>query len=140
MDYDGFDAEYGRVLAAARSLEPASLAVEVERLRALVESVQPAADQDAARLLMNSLEDALGAEQPPLSDAMSAAFRVHREARTAQGSTPERVERLRAGIAEIGRIADTADPAEQGRILDLNESLSMLMEALQLIAARDNDR
>ncbi|WP_460666655.1 hypothetical protein [Kribbella swartbergensis] len=138
MDYDGFDAEYGRVLEAAGSLEPAELAVEVERLRALVESVQPPADQEAARLLMSSLDSALSAEQPPLSDAMSAAFRVHREARTAQGSAAERIERLEFGIAEIGRIAETAEPAERGRILDLNESLSMLLESLRITAARDS--
>jgi hypothetical protein len=41
MDYDGFDAEYGRVLEAAASLDQTSLAIEVERLRALVQAVQP---------------------------------------------------------------------------------------------------
>jgi hypothetical protein len=136
MDYDGFDAEYGRVLEAAGSLEPAVLAVEVERLRALADSVQPPADQEAARLLMTSLDSALGNEQPPISDAMAAAIRVHRQARTAQGTADERIEQLRTGIAEIGRIAATADADEQGRILDLNESLSMLLESVQITAAR----
>jgi len=40
-------------------------------------------------------------------------------------------------IAEIGRIAE---PAEQGRILNLNESLSMLLESLQVTASGDSDR
>ena len=135
MDYDGFDAEYGRVLDAAGSLEPAQLAVEVERLRALAESVQPPEDQEAARLLMTSLDSALGTERPPISDELAEALRVHRQARTAQGTADERIEQLRAGIAEIGRIAATADAGEQGHILDLNESLSMLLESVQITAS-----
>ncbi|MEI8406819.1 MULTISPECIES: hypothetical protein [unclassified Kribbella] len=138
MDYDGFDAEYGRVLEAAGSLDLVALALEVERLRTLVETVHPVADQEAARMLMISLDSALSSEQPPLSDAMSEALRVHRQARTAQGSADERMEGLHAAIAEIGRIADTAEPAEHGRILDLNESLSMLLESLQITADRVN--
>ncbi|WP_433163845.1 hypothetical protein [Kribbella sp. CA-247076] len=137
MDYDGFDAEYGRVLAAARSLDAASLAIEVERLRTLVETVQPPAEQEAARMLMLSLDSALSVEQPPLSDAMAAALTVHRAARTSPGTADERIAQLGAAIEEIGRIADSADPAEQGRILDLNESLSMLQESLRITASRD---
>jgi hypothetical protein len=140
MDYDGFDAEYGRVLEAAGSLDQTALAIEVERLRALVQAVQPVADQEAARLLMSSLGSALSAEEPPLSDAMSAAFRAHREARVVEGSADDRIERLRAGIAEIGRIADTAEPSEHGRILNLNESLSMLLESLQITTSRDTSQ
>jgi hypothetical protein len=142
MDYDGFDAEYGRVLEAAASLDQTSLAIEVERLRALVQAVQPVAEQEAARVLMSSLDSALSAEEPPLSDAMAAVFRVHRQARAVQGSADERIERLQAGIAEIDRIADTADtadPTERDRILDLNESLSILLESLQNTTTRDTD-
>lgn len=150
MDYEGFDSEYGRVLAAAGALDAASLTVEVARLRALADAVHPPADQEAAQRLLLSLDNALSTDKPALSESMSAALRVHRQARTTQGSPEERIARLRAGIAEIGEIAEAADPngarqgdhatgaqeggqgSEKGRILELGESLSVLLESVRL--------
>ena len=134
MDYDQFDAEYGRLLDAAGSLSPAALAAEVDQLRALVDSIPSPTDQEAARLLMSSLDDALAVSVPELSAAMTEAVQVHTRARTAQGTPLERIEQLRAGIDAIGRIADTAEPAEQGTILNLNESLYLLVESLEITA------
>jgi hypothetical protein len=59
MDYDQFDAEYGRVLDAARTLDAAALAGEVERLRHLAATLGEPADREDAGLLLASLDDAL---------------------------------------------------------------------------------
>ena len=138
MDYKTFDAEYGRVLETARSMDPAMLAAEVERLRALAGAVQPLSDQEEANRNIASLDRILAMDPPPISEAMAAAVRVHRRARNAQGSRDERIAHLRAGIDEIGHIADNADPGEQGQILNLNESLAMLMESLEIGASTDS--
>jgi hypothetical protein len=46
------------------------------------------------------------------------------------------VARARAGMDEIARIAETADPAERTAILDMTESLAMLIDALEPDADR----
>ena len=141
MDYRTFDAEYAQVLAAARSMDSATLAGEVERLRALVPLVEPQSDQSQAELLVSQLSEVLDMEQPPVSDAMAAAVRVHRRARNAQGSSTERIAALRAGIDEIGQLADTvAGTTEQHQILALTESLGMQIEALESSPATNPDR
>ncbi|WP_371406037.1 hypothetical protein OHA10_10775 [Kribbella sp. NBC_00662] len=141
MDYRTFDAEYAQVLAAARSMDSATLASEVERLRGMVPLVEPRSDQSQAELLVNQLSEVLDMEQPPVSDAMAAAVRVHRQTRNAQGSSTERIAALRAGIDEIGRIADTvAETTERHQILALTESLGMQLEALESSPAANPDR
>ena len=141
MDYRTFDAEYAQVLAAARSMDSATLASEVERLRALVPLVEPRSDQSQAELLVTQLSEILDMEQPSVSGAMAAAVRVHRRARNAQGSPTERIAALRAGIDEIGQIADTvAETTEQHQILALTESLAMQIEALESSPATNPDR
>jgi len=139
MDYDQFDTEYGKLVDVARSLSPANLAVEVERLRTLARTVEPPSDQEAAQLLMTSLDRALSITVPEPSDAMRAAAAIHTRARTTDGTLEERIAHLNAGIDEIARIATTADPSEQGVILDLNESLSMLAESLEFTLAEESD-
>jgi hypothetical protein len=143
MDYDQFDAAYGQVLVSARSLDAAALETEVTRLRALADTLDSPADQEAARLLVASLEDALARTQPHLSDEMAAAIRVQSQARTGEGTSEERIRRIRAGIDEIAAIADTADPTERGPILDLNEPLHLLLDSLNSTgpehAAPDSD-
>ena len=62
---------------------------------------------------------------------MTAAGRVQGLAAANDGTLAERIARLEAGMEEIGRIADTADPSEKGAILDYNESLYMLKTALE---------
>jgi hypothetical protein len=141
MDYRTFDAEYAQVLAAARSMDSATLAGEVERLRALVPLVEPRSDQSQAELLVSQLSEVLDMEQPPVSDAMAAAVRAHRRARNAHGSSTERIAALRAGIDEIGQLADTvAGTTEQHQILALTESLSLQVEALESSPAPNPDR
>jgi hypothetical protein len=122
-------------------MDSATLASEVERLRGMVPLVEPRSDQSQAELLVNQLSEVLDMEQPPVSDAMAAAVRVHRQARNAQGSSTERIAALRAGIDEIGRIADSvAETTEQHQILALTESLGMQLEALESSPAANPDR
>jgi hypothetical protein len=139
MDYDEFDAEYGRLLDSARSLDRAALSAEVSRLQLLVETVEPPSDQSEARLLLATLQDAVGRDLPPLSEGMTQAVQVHTRARTAEGPADQRIRQLRAGIAEIARIAESADAAERGAIQDLNESLALLVDSLELSGDRSTD-
>lgn len=132
MDYDQFDVQYGHVLDAARVLDASTLAGQLDKLREMAATIEDPADRHAAELLLASLEDALGNTRPELSEAMARAVRVHARARDEEGTAAERIDRARAGIAEIGRIAAAAEPAEQGAILDLNESLQLLVEALEI--------
>jgi hypothetical protein len=61
---------------------------------------------------------------------MMEAIRIHTQAGASDGTPAERIARAEAGMAAIGRIAETAPPAEQASILDLNESLYMSILAL----------
>ncbi|WP_329483073.1 hypothetical protein OG555_12865 [Kribbella sp. NBC_01484] len=142
MDYDAFDVELRRVLdaATARSLDEATLAAEVDRLRELATLVEPAADRRLAGSHLMSLEQALSYEPPPLSDELAEAIRVQSRAQSADGAPTERIEHLTAAIAQIGRIADAASPADHPRILDLNEPLSILLESLRLTTPPSPDR
>jgi hypothetical protein len=56
-----------------------------------------------------------------------------------RGTPQERVARAHAGMDEIARIAETADPAERNAILDMTESLAMLIDALEADAGRRPD-
>jgi len=64
MDYDQFDAAYGEFIDNVRSLDEAARTSEVDRLRRSVDTVEPAIDQEAARLLVMSLDDALSTPAP----------------------------------------------------------------------------
>ncbi|TWD80537.1 hypothetical protein FB561_1618 [Kribbella amoyensis] len=132
MDYDQFDAVYGQVLVSARSLDAAALESEVDRLRTLADSLDSPADQQAAHLLVASLQDAVARSQRPVSAEMAAAVQIQTHARTSQGTSAERIKRIRAGIDQIATIAETADVFERGAILDLNTSLVRLLDTLTL--------
>lgn len=135
MDFTRFDAEYGAVLNRGMSMQRADFAVEVERLHGLADQVEPAASQEKAHGLVAKLDKVLANRPEPVSEAVTAAVRAHRRARNAQGGLQERITSIRAGIAEIGAIADTAPPKEQSGIRQLAESLSMLAESLEISAS-----
>jgi hypothetical protein len=111
------------------------LRAPIERLKGLVETLTDPDERFSAGNSVATLEDiyAYGVEdeENPVSAAMSEAGRVSSLAASNEGTLAERIARLRAGMEEIGRIADTADPAEKGAILDYNESLYMLRTALE---------
>ncbi|GAA1540351.1 hypothetical protein [Kribbella lupini] len=130
MDYDQFDAAYGEVLAGARSLDATALESEVSRLRALAAELPSPADQQAAHLLIASLEDALGRPQPSLSPELAAAIRIQSTAQTTEGTPADRIQAIREAINQIAAIANTAPPTEQGPIADLNEPLHLLLDSL----------
>jgi len=117
VDYIAFGGDLKRVLdaATATSLDDAALTGEIYRLRALAGTIEPQADREEARLLIDALDCTLAVNAPPVSEAMSGALRVQYRARTAQGTQNERIDQLRARITEIGRIADGADSTQQGR-------------------------
>ncbi|NIK55057.1 hypothetical protein [Kribbella shirazensis] len=132
MNYDDFDAEYRRVLGIADELPTDALAREIERLRVLAGGLADVADRRRAGNGIAMLDDILGYdEQPAASPAMAEAERAHALASADGGTDEERIARAEAGMAEISRIAQTADPSERTAILALNESLYMLILALR---------
>ncbi|GAA1109991.1 hypothetical protein GCM10009630_03770 [Kribbella jejuensis] len=139
MDFPSFDAEYGALLDRGLSMQPIAFAVEVDRLRRLAGQVEPTASQERAHHLVAKLDKVLDNHQKSVSETVRAALHVHRRARNAKGTLPERIATIRAGIAEIGQIADSAAVEERTGILQLNESLAMLAESLE-ISASNTDR
>jgi hypothetical protein len=135
MDYEEFQADYDRVLDTSDQVPLPELRASIERLRGLAQTFTDPDERFSAENRVATLEGiyAYGVEdeQDPVSPAMSQAERVSSRAASNEGTTAERIARLRAGMDEIGRIADAADPAEKGAILDLNESLYMLRTALE---------
>jgi hypothetical protein len=132
MDYEQFDAEYRRVLEAAGAGEnSAALAAEIVRLRALAGTLADAADRRDAGDRITTIEDVLSYDSESLSAAMGEAIRVLGVAGADEGTPAERVRRARAGMDEIARISAGADRDEQAAILEMNESLAMLIDALE---------
>jgi len=135
MTYEEFRAEYERVLDTSDQVDLPELAASITRLKALAETLTDPDQRFSAANSIATLADIYGSgvedEQDPVSPAMSEATRVSDRAAANEGTTAERIARLKAGMDEIGRLADAADPAEKGAILDLNESLHMLRTALE---------
>jgi hypothetical protein len=135
MDYEEFRADYECVLDTSDQVPLPELAASIARLKALAGTLTDPDQRFSAENHVATLEGiyAYGVEdeQDPVSPAMSEAVRVSSRAASNEGTTAERIARLKAGMDEIGRLADTADPAEKGAILDLNESLYMLRTALE---------
>ncbi|GAB2665497.1 hypothetical protein [Kribbella swartbergensis] len=134
MDYDQFRAEYDVVFDVLDDeVLPDWLPGAIARLKELAAAIDDPADRRSAENDIAAAEGVLaeGAEGPPVSAAMMEAIRVHTAAGANGGTPAERIARAEAGMAEIGRIADTAPPSEQAAILDLNESLYMLVLSLR---------
>jgi hypothetical protein len=136
LSYAEFDAEYGRLLAAAGGMDDAMLASELTRMRALQWQLADESERELAGASLATLEDVLTVTSEPSSDAMVRAVAALSRAGDERGTPQERVERARAGMDEIARIAETADPAERNAILDMTESLAMLIDALEPDADR----
>ncbi|MET9313381.1 hypothetical protein ABZX12_16300 [Kribbella sp. NPDC003505] len=118
MDYATYDAEEQRLVEAvmAKEIPEERLPIEVERLRSLVPTVEPAADRERAERSLSSLEHVLNYKVPPMSDEMAAALQVQSRGLGSTGTPAERIELLQAAIAEIGRIAKTVAGVEATRI------------------------
>jgi hypothetical protein len=134
MDYGRFRAEYDPVfdMLDAEKL-PAWLPGAVTHLKELAATIDDPAARRSAENDIADLEGVLSesADGPPISPAMMQAIRIHSEANANHGTPADRIARAEAGMAEISRIADAAPRAEQAAILDLNESLYMLILALE---------
>lgn len=134
MDYDQFRAEYDPVfdvLDAERL--PDWLPAAIKRLKDLAATIEDPSDRRSAENDIAGIEGVLAeaSDGPPISPAMMAAIRIHTEAGASNGTPAERIARAEAGMAEIARIADNAPRTEQASILELNESLYMLILALE---------
>ncbi|NUR98210.1 MAG: hypothetical protein HOV67_23510 [Kribbellaceae bacterium] len=134
MDYAAYDEQEQRLVDAvmAKTIAKEDLWSEIDRLKALIPGVEPAADRERAEASMKSLERALSYKAPPMSDEMAAAVRVQSEALTSNGTPAERIQLLETAMAEIGRIAASVEGAEAGRIRHLSEPLAMHLETIRI--------
>jgi hypothetical protein len=136
MDLEEFRAQYSPVLDAAAdgSMDDATIASEIIRLRALAETIADPAGRKRAGNLIASIEDVLSYSDAPLSDAMTEAIRVHLRAGADGGTPAERIARAEAGMDEIARISESVDDrSESDAILEMNESLAKLIDAIRTV-------
>ncbi|TDD46336.1 hypothetical protein E1263_36795 [Kribbella antibiotica] len=136
MDYEQFKVESDKVFAVLGDKDlPVTLADDIARLKDLAATVEDPQDRWDAEGDIVSIEGILqageGADEEPWSDAMNQAVQAHARATDDSGTPAERIARARAGITAISRIADTAPANEQAAIVEMNESLLMLAEALE---------
>ena len=106
--------------------------VRVGELWGMAEAIADAGDRKAAGFDIQMLEDIVDAPSAePVSVVMQAMNAAYRLAVRYDGTSAERIKRVRRGIDELGRHAQGADPDDQEQIYGLNESLCMLLSALQ---------
>ncbi|WP_020388569.1 hypothetical protein [Kribbella catacumbae] len=131
MNFEQFEVEYQLVFDSVESQSAAHFAPDVARLKAYASTLEDVRERTEAENLIADLEGVLEYDAEPLSPAMVEAIRAHARADSAVGTPVERIARLEAGMEEIARIAEGAEPAEQASILEMNESLYMLIMALE---------
>ena len=139
MDYEQFKVESEKVwdVLDAKVLPP-TLRDDIARLKELAASLEDPKQRWRAEGDIESIEAVLGegeaGTEEPWSDAMNQAVQVHSAATDDSGTKAERIARLDAAMDEIGRIADSASEDEQHAISEMNGSLYMLKESLELSA------
>jgi hypothetical protein len=133
MEYAEFEVEYKRVselIMNGRSdqIQPADIA----RLHALVAQIDDEDDRGDADMEVAGIEDVLAnfSNEPP-SEIIMQARAAYAEADRNHGTTAERLARAEAGMRELERIADRADPDERRAIGSLEHTLMMLIGALR---------
>ncbi|MET7281968.1 hypothetical protein ABZS29_27295 [Kribbella sp. NPDC005582] len=139
MDYEQFRVESDKVLdVLGDKTLPATLPADIARLKELAATIDDPKDRWDADGDIENIEAIIrageGADEPPWSDAMNEAVRVHLGATDDSGTNAERIARITAAMAEIGRIADTAPESEKYAIVEMNGSLAMLRSSLKLNA------
>ncbi|WP_460667033.1 hypothetical protein [Kribbella swartbergensis] len=131
MEYEEFFGRYKRAHEdwTFGRLDRDDAAAELERLRAIVPSIEPSDRRQTAEYL---LEQWANETSPEAEDRMARAGAVLARAGSGDGTVAERKARAEAGIAEITRIADeTVDVGERFAILGMNETLAKLIDVLE---------
>ncbi|MFF0265988.1 hypothetical protein [Kribbella sp. NPDC004536] len=134
MDYAAYKAAEKRLSEAVmeRAITKENAWIEVDRLRTMVPTVEPAADRERAERSLKSIERALSYKAPPMSDEMAAAIRVQSQAFLSKGTPDERIQLLETAMTEISRIADSLEGAEASRVRHLNEPLALDIETIRI--------
>ncbi|MFF1822243.1 hypothetical protein ACFVWG_33365 [Kribbella sp. NPDC058245] len=136
MDYAQFKVESEKVwdVLDAKVLPP-TLQDDIARLKELAASLEDPRQRWRAEGTILSIEGVIregeAAKEEPWSDAMNEAVQVHSAASDDSGTKAERIARITAAMAEIGRIADSAPSDEQYAIVEMNGSLAMLRSSLE---------
>jgi hypothetical protein len=137
MNYDQFRTAYQQVFDSIENQPAAHFAPDLVRLRTMAATIESARDRRTAENRIATIEDVLAYDdEPPLSPAMANAIRAHARGSAAGGTPADRIARAETAMAEIGRIADTAELSEQAAILTMNESLYMLIMSFEPTESR----
>lgn len=133
MEYDDFQAERGRILAAWGSeiTDPEQLAAAVERLRELAATVDGEDDRARATRYLKSMDNLVTEARTPQSETIGQASDVLMHASRPDGTPQERLARAQEGMREIARIADAAPTlAEKLAALNMTEPLAEIVHVL----------
>jgi hypothetical protein len=126
LDIPAFNDAFGRAYDRVhRSAQPADLAAEQEKLRALVPADASEEDRTWTGHLINDL-----AEPPPppreWSELYHEAVRIHSAVYPPKGTTEEQIAMLADGRRRIWEIADRATPDEEWDIRAMTEDLESM--------------
>jgi hypothetical protein len=133
VEYDDFQAERGRILAAwgTELTDPEQLAAAVDRLRELAGTVDGEEQRAKAIRYLKSMDDLVAAAREPESQTLRQASDVLVLASRPDGTPEERRARAESGMREIARIAEAAPtPAERLAVLAMNEPLAEIVRVL----------
>ena len=131
MRYRDFLARYRRAYDAwgAGDLDAVGAAEEIERLRALIASIEEPDRHQFAEAQLGQWTRQLS---PQTQDRVARAASVLTAAGAEHGTDAERLDRARQGRVTITAIADeTTDDGERHVILAMNEPLSLLIDSLE---------
>lgn len=133
MEYDDFQAERARILAAwgQELTDPEQLAAAVERLRELAGTVDGEEQRAKAIRYLKSMDTLVAEARAPESETIGKASDVLLRAARPDGTPDERRARAEVGMQEIARIAEAAPtPAERLAVLAMTEPLAEIVHVL----------
>lgn len=128
VDYDDVDAQ---VLALADSLQgadEATVAAEVDRLKALAEQITDDRSRELAVIRAGKLPELISGPQPGTSPQYWRASTLLAQVLSDHGSAADQIAHAERVKAEIGELARQAPRRESMTILRMNSTLMRLIE------------
>lgn len=130
MHYEEFRAQWRKAMDDAAESRLTDGSAEVARLRKLTEQITDAYERRSAEAAVQSLAEVLSYESEPVSDEVAEAYRISAWANN-KGEPAEWIARIDEAMRRIGELADHASDDDESEILDLNEPLAMLLDAVR---------
>ncbi|MGW5193533.1 hypothetical protein ACWEOO_30075 [Kribbella sp. NPDC004138] len=135
--YDDVDAQVLSQADALRGADEATVAAEVDRLKALAEQIPDERDRRLALIRAAKLPELINGAPAPTSPEFARASMLLAQVLGNKGSAADQIahaERVKTEIAELSR---QAPPRESRTILRLNSTLKRLIERRRREAADD---